>query len=65
MSVIISHASGKTPVVRVHLSGDSVRELRTVLNRAMNTWEPGNYPDWLQDLSDVVDEELNDSGEQP
>ena len=33
-------------------------ELRKVLNRAMNTWDPHDQPGWLQDLSDLVDKTL-------
>lgn len=35
-----------------------VPELRAVLDRAMNTWGEHNYPDWLQSLSDQVDQKL-------
>lgn len=33
-------------------------ELRTVLDRTMNTWEPHQQPKWLQQLSDDVDAAL-------
>ena len=33
-------------------------DLRKVLNRAMNTWDPHDQPGWLQDLSDLVDKAL-------
>lgn len=32
-----------------------IPELRVVLDRAMNTWEPCLQPKWLQPLSDSVD----------
>ena len=33
-------------------------DLRKVLDRAMNTWDPHDQPGWLQDLSDLVDKAL-------
>ena len=35
-----------------------LQELRVTLNRAMNTWEPQDWPAWLGPLSDRVDKEL-------
>ncbi len=35
-----------------------VRELRSVLDRAMNTWEPKQWPAWLSQLSEAVDRSL-------
>lgn len=35
-----------------------LKELRVTLDRAMNTWEPKDWPKWLGPLSDRVDREL-------
>ena len=58
MTAFVTTAPGKEPVVSCYFSGGSVQELRTVLNRAMNTWEPDKFPEWLQNLSDLVDKQL-------
>ena len=36
-----------------------LQELRTMLDRAMNTWEPQDWPAWLDPLSSRVDKELS------
>lgn len=40
-------------------------QLRTTLDRAMNTWEPHQQPPWLQQLSDQVDNQLGLPPSQP
>ena len=35
-----------------------LQELRVTLDRAMNTWEPQDWPAWLGPLSDRLDKEL-------
>ena len=59
MTAFVTTAPGKEPVVSCYFSGDSVQELRTVLNRAMNTWEPQDWPEWLHRLDAAVDSELS------
>lgn len=39
----------------VTFTKEELPDLRKVLDRAMNTWEPQNQPDWLPELSDRVD----------
>lgn len=58
MTVGMVNLPGKEPALRLYFSGQSLAELRKVLDRAMNTWEPADQPVWLQDLSEVVDLEL-------
>lgn len=58
MTVLITNAPGTQPTIRVTFTGDCVKSLQQVLNRAMNTWDPQAQPEWLRDLSDVVAEEL-------
>lgn len=37
---------------------DMLPDLRKTLNRAMNTWEPRDQPEWLQHLSDYLDQRM-------
>ena len=46
------------PVSR-EFSDEELPSVREVLNRAMNTWEPHNWPIWLSDFSDAVDLRLS------
>ena len=39
-------------------SPEDLPELRQVLDRAMNTWEPERQPTWLQGFSDTLDRRL-------
>lgn len=41
---------------------DELRDLRVVLDRAMNTWEPHLQPPWLQTLSDELDRRMAELG---
>jgi hypothetical protein len=45
----------------VIFESSEIPELRVVLDRAMNTWEPAEQPPWLQGLSDAVDRLLTRS----
>lgn len=37
---------------------EEIPDLRRVLDRAMNAWEPKDQPRWLQELSDKIDRRL-------
>lgn len=37
---------------------EDLPDLRRVLDRAMNTWEPALQPAWLQPFSDALDRRL-------
>lgn len=58
MTVLVMPGTDKEPVVGCLFSGSSVQELRQVLNRAMNTWEPQDWPEWLHRLDAAVDKQL-------
>lgn len=58
MTAFVTTAPGNEPVVSCYFSGDSVQELRKVLNRAVNTWEPQDWPEWLHRLVNTVDQQL-------
>lgn len=45
-------------VVASWVGKDQLQQARVVLDRAMNTWEPQDWPVWLGPLSDRVDREL-------
>jgi hypothetical protein len=52
-------ADKPTPLVAAAWAGKAqLQELRVTLDRAMNTWEPQDWPVWLGPLSDRVDKEL-------
>lgn len=34
----------------------SGKELKTILSRALNTWEPINYPPWALSLCDALED---------
>lgn len=39
----------------VHWHAEELPEVRQLLDRAMNTWEPKQRPAWVQELSDRLD----------
>lgn len=55
MNTFIDTPNVERDVLGMSFTAAEVVELRTVLNRAMNTWEPNQHPTWLQPLSDKVD----------
>lgn len=51
-----------TGTLQVSFEDHELKELRVVLDRAMNTWEPDRWPAWLPDLSAAVDQRLEKLG---
>ena len=45
------------------MTAEHLGDLRVILDRAMNTWDPNSQPTWLRAFSDRVDKLLgSDSG---
>lgn len=49
VSFHVSELADGTPAIGLLVAGERAKELRTVLQRALNTWD--NPPDWLVSLS--------------
>ena len=45
-------------MLHIAFDDNELPQLRHVLDRAMNTWEPKDQPQWLKDLSNKVDQKL-------
>lgn len=53
------------PAVNFVLSWHQLADMRVVLDRAMNTWEPGKQPPWLAHFSAQIDQCLGRLNEPP
>lgn len=45
-------------MLHIAFTDNELPQLRHVLDRAMNTWEPKDQPQWLKELSTKVDQKL-------